>query len=187
MSSDPVTVAVEMFRCDTYKINIPINKRGFGFCAKQFRKGREFCVDCERGKKSAQYDKEEVIKKIPPTKREKIQQGMAFSHSIKKEKSMAEKPKCDNGDGKLAVKDGLCYKCYRKKHGVAPFPSGQGKKAAKKKTGSKRILLGKAHVVVDEKCEGCELSMVEKVMVAAGIVPAEKFEQAREIIKGLRA
>ena len=30
--------------------------------------------------------------------------------------------KCSNNDGKIAVKDGLCTKCFKKKHGVVPFP-----------------------------------------------------------------
>lgn len=31
--------------------------------------------------------------------------------------------KCANGDGKIAVKENLCTKCYRLKHGKAPFLS----------------------------------------------------------------
>lgn len=49
------------------------------------------------------------------------------------------------------------------------------------------------HALVAGECEGCkslqaqieEMNLAEKVMVAAGIIPAEKFDQARTIVREL--
>jgi hypothetical protein len=111
---------------------------------------------------------------------------------------MAEKKLCSCGCGKQAVKDGLSTKCYRKKHGKLPFESSNkeagrqagrraGRQDLKASKGKKPRANGK------HKCEGCEilqlqldeLGTAEKIMVAAGLVPAEKFEQARKIVREL--
>ncbi len=108
---------------------------------------------------------------------------------------MASNKLCSCGCGKRAVKDGLAFKCYRAKNGVPPWESkktterssGQGSSSSK---GKRARAKGKSN---GHECEGCkvlklqldEISRVEKVMVAAGLVPAEKFEKARNIVREL--
>lgn len=90
---------------------------------------------------------------------------------------------------------GLSTKCYREKYGVAPFPSGLKKGLGKKSS----ISIRKDKAArnrgngKDRECEGCkvlglqleEIGRVERIMVAAGLVPAEKFDQARKIAREL--
>ncbi len=109
---------------------------------------------------------------------------------------MADKKLCSCGVcGKGAVKDGLSTKCYRKKYGKAPFSSGEKKTKARpgqarSSQGKKRRVKGNGH---DLECEGCktlqrqinDLNLAEKIMVAAGLATAEKFDQARKIAREL--
>jgi hypothetical protein len=93
------------FHCDRFHLDVPTAQQP-AWCAKQFRKGRDFCVDCKHGKAAA--------KMIPETRREG-------------EETM-EKAKCSCGKcGANVVKEGLGWGCYKKKYGKSPFPSGQKK------------------------------------------------------------
>ena len=64
-------------------------------------------------------------------------------------------------------------------------------KAEKNKTAYKAKPSQASHTskprrVNGHECEGCrEFAQVEKIMIAAGIITAEKFEQARKFVKGL--
>lgn len=192
------------------KLNFPIpEKTADGFCAKQFRKGMNICRDCDRGRDLAKMEADLIRSQLPPAKEKaRYADSKMREAELKKSKKelgkeedgMAEKKKCSDGCGKNAVKDGLAWACYVKKHGKPPYETKTVKKIGKKvkkqagrqgSNGSK-VARSTGH---DHKCEGCEalqlriddLDRAEKIMVAAGLVTAEKFDQARKIARELGA
>lgn len=117
----------QTFHCETFHLKMPVEKQR-NWCAVQFRKGREHCLDCDLGKAAAKDDREDVRSGLPSGDRRTNgwkNGGITTSH---KEVDMAEKKLCSCGVcGKGAVKDGLSTKCYRKKYGKVPFPKGPKK------------------------------------------------------------
>jgi hypothetical protein len=196
----------DMFHCTNFGgLDMPVDKQR-GFCAIQFRKGRDNCIDCVRGKTAAKETAEDVRSSLPPTTGDASRAGMRAAEikkskgSSNKEAKMADKKLCSCGCGKGAVKDGLATKCYRKKYGKAPFSKGQEAEKGPAKEGrsgqvKKRSSPGaksrdnrmKGNGSHAAECEGCktlqlqldDLDRAEKIMVAAGLVTAERFEQAR--------
>ena len=56
------------FQCKTFNVSMPADRQ-IGFCAIQYRKGRQECLDCERGKSAAAADAKERragIQEKPP-------------------------------------------------------------------------------------------------------------------------
>ncbi len=187
------------FHCKAFHMDMPVDRQR-GFCAIQFRKGRDICVDCERGKEAAKETADEVRAALPADKEfENRSKAQTINRIKEKEVNMAENKLCSCGCGKGAVKDGLATKCYRKKYGKAPFPSGQKKtkklakaKARPSQAGKKRRVKGNG-VHDTGECEGCkalqlqidDLTRAENIMVAAGLATADKFEKARQIVREL--
>lgn len=162
-----------------------------GFCARQFRLERDICKDCERGKQAAEEDRQDVHASLPESRRTEID---LRANAGREEADVAGKQLCSDGCGKRVVKDGLAFKCYKKKYGKAPWDTGRPKtKAGKKKPSRAKSMTTTKRVKGGNECEGCrvlglqldEIGRVEKIMVAAGLVPAEKFEQARKIVREL--
>lgn len=192
----------ETFRCEAFKgVTMPADKQR-GFCAIQFRKGREVCVNCERGKAAAKETLEEARGNLEGEKAGRsegkklnVESSILNSGDSRREAGMAVKKLCSCGCGKGAVKDGLATKCYRKKHGVGPFEKpakGQAGRQSKISRGKRTRSTAGKH---DHECEGCkvlqlqldELNRAESVMVAAGLCTADKFEAARKIVRELHA
>jgi hypothetical protein len=179
------------FFCKSYKLTIPADKQR-GFCAKQFRLDRDICRDCDRGKAAAGEERQEILASLPEQVRSEID---LRANAGRKETDVAGKQLCSDGCGKRAVKEGLAFKCYKQKYGKAPWDTGQSKaKAGKKKSsGTKRAARARRAKGNGHECEGCkvlslqleEIGRVEKIMVAAGLVPAEKFDHARKIVREL--
>ena len=190
----------QKFTCTTFHMDMPIETQP-GFCAKRQRKAQagDYCGICPEGIKAAKETRDPALdspyKKVREDA-EKREQGLGKTVE-NKEADMAEKKWCSEGCGKGAVKDGLCTRHYKEKHGEAPFPSGKkppvkrqaGRQGNKPSPGKKPRATG-GH---DHECEGCkvlqmqldELAVAEKIMVAAGLVAPEKFEQARKIVREL--
>lgn len=105
---------IETTTCKAYgNITIPADKQR-GFCARQYRLGKENCVACDRGKEAAQSETTEIRADI-------YEKPLIGSTREKREEHMAKKCTRD-GCKKWAVKDDLCTRHYREKHGEAPFP-----------------------------------------------------------------
>jgi hypothetical protein len=122
------------FHCESFHLDLPIEKQR-GFCAIQFRKGRDICIDCEQGKAAAKETREEVRAGLLSIDHKKVRsEASTRSNEIRRSGGgdMAEKKLCSCGVcGKGAVKDGLSTKCYRKKYGKAPFGKASPTKAGR--------------------------------------------------------
>ena len=124
------------FHCKSFDLDMPAeNQRGF--CALRYRSGKMICTECETGKAAAKEDAADVRAGLPTTGGQGVRKSTAMTSAIeikkskKEEAGMASKKECSKGCGKGAVKDDLCTKHYKEKHGKAPFPSGQPKKEPK--------------------------------------------------------
>ena len=205
----------QQFTCETFHLVMPIEKQP-EFCAKRQRKAcdGDYCGICPIGAQAAKNARTPEIKKIPDKHNveihfkapvygtdnfhEKVINRVIQNIKDSKEGEMATNKSCSEKDcGKGSVKDSLCTKHYRAKHGVLPYPKKKDAlKArpgqAKSSSGKKRRANGNGH---DHECEGCEalqlqltdLNRAEAIMVAAGLIPVEKFEQARKIARELGA
>jgi len=202
----------ESFICKKHgNLSMPTDKQ-VGFCAKQYRTERVGCVDCETGKAAAKTDAANVRTGLPATVSEVLRAAAKKSSEIRatekkeKEAEMAGKALCSCGCGVKAVKEGFGWGCYRKKFGVDPFPRStpgvktKAKKSAKTRpdqtissSGKTCRVKGNGHA--DGECEGCkalqleisQINRAEAIMVTAGLVSADKFDQARKFVTDLGA
>lgn len=100
-------------------------------CGKQTNNASGICSSCR-------IDMEFEELNTPWVKRVTRDRNAVTAEQKKEEdiKNMAvpKNRKCENGCDKYIVKDGLCYSCYKKKHGQAPYPiqEHKSKKQAKK-------------------------------------------------------
>lgn len=145
----------KMFTCEKIHMDIPEESQR-GFCAKKYRIAGEcdICLGCETGKAASKADAAAVRSALQPTSTEAHsaagKRSAEIRESEKKAKEagdMASKKKCSCGCGKNSLKDGLAWGCYKKKHGVDPYPradAGSGtkaKKSAKARPGQARQYL----------------------------------------------
>ncbi len=110
---------------------------------------------------------------------------------------MAEKKLCSCGCGKQAIKKGLAWGCYTKKHGEPPYghktASKKEKQAGRQKKASRKGPSRTAATYKHSDCPGCQalqlqvddLTRAEKIMVAADLATPEQFEKARKIVREL--
>ena len=198
--------AMADFHCKSFDLDMPAeNQRGF--CALRYRSGKMICTECETGKAAAKEDAADVRAGLPTTGGQGVRKSTAMTSAIeikkskKKEAGMASKKECSKGCGKGAVKDDLCTKHYKEKHGKAPFPSGR-KETKPRKINQKKASKGKRGDRISEKSNGSgasgqenmisdsqpnleELGRLALILIASGAVPASKFEQARKVMKEL--
>ena len=98
------------------------------FCARRHRKAGagDPCKGCDIGIQAAKTTAKDTRDGLSTDKRlrgDAAKRGIEIKKSEgHTEEAMAGKKLCSCGCGKLAVKDGLSTKCYRKKNGVLPFP-----------------------------------------------------------------
>jgi hypothetical protein len=125
----------KIFTCIKYHVDMPLETSD-AFCARRFHscQAGDYCLECEKGIAAAKiYPPTVMFNKTKPRKSVPIiepevqtdQDDESLIEKITEEsegKQMPDKMKCKNGCGKGAVKDGICTRCYRKLHGVLPYP-----------------------------------------------------------------
>jgi hypothetical protein len=107
-------------------------------------------------------------------RREKALEG-DICYNCEGEKTMATNTKkCSNNDGKIAVKDGLCTKCYVAKHGTAPY----GKKNKKEIAVIEKIKHTASEYVQTEEERFLRKNNLDAI--------ADEIQQLRTIVKTLK-
>ncbi|MCK9420247.1 MAG: hypothetical protein M0R70_12795 [Nitrospirae bacterium] len=138
----------KMFTCEKYNVTMLASKAA-ETCAKRFETSLhghfhnfDKCRTCKRGAVLYEAGKHKTEGRETP---DKILRGQALDDGRKGETNQAKaetiqakgettmatnaKGTCSTKDcGRTVQKDGLCYKCYKAKHGCAPYPGQDHKK-----------------------------------------------------------